>query len=344
MQIRAGRAAVILLLLLGTIGGSTTSSRAQSSMATQPTMRVGYFANITHAQAVLGFGDGAFTKGLAGVTVRPTIFGAGPDELNAIFAGAIDIGYIGPGPAINGFVRSHGGVVIVAGAANGGSLLVARAGTGIKTVKDLAGKTVAIPQLGNTQDILLRSLLVTAGLKPSANGGSVRIIAVTNADTLTLFKKKNLDAALVPEPWGSQLVALTGATVVLDWQQIYGGTTPSTVIVASASFLKAHPDLVVRFLRVHDQLTTQLQQARGHTSAVTTALNAQIKVLTGAALSPSVLASALTRTTFTTAISQPTLTQFAAFSVESGYLKQGVSLTGLVATWPLAHLHDASIK
>src|SRR5205807_9539491 len=106
-----------------------------------------------------------------------------------LFAGAIDIGCIGAGPAINGYVKSHGAVVIVAGAASGGSILVARAGSGIKSVKDLAGKTVSVPQIGNTQDILLRQLLSDNGLKPSDSGGSVRITAVQNADTLTLFTK-----------------------------------------------------------------------------------------------------------------------------------------------------------
>jgi NitT/TauT family transport system substrate-binding protein len=344
MDARLLRPIVALLLLISALASYQVAARAQPRSADQLTVRVGYFPNITHAQAVLGFGDGAFAKGLPGISVQGTVFNAGPDELTAIFAGAIDIGYIGPGPAINGFVRSHGGLAIVASATAGGSLLVARAGTNIKSVKDLAGKIVAVPQLGNTQDILLRALLTAAGLAPTESGGSVRILAVQNPDTLALFQRGDLDAALVPEPWGSRLVASVGARVVLDWQQIYGGTLPAAVIVVRSSFLHAHPDVVVRFLRVHDQLTRQLQQARGHTTSVIAALNAQIKVLTGKALPTAVLESALARTTFITPFDKAALQQFTSFSIEAGYLRKGTSVAGLVDPWPLDHLRDASIK
>ncbi len=329
-------------LLLGAV--CTSGIPALPAQAAQQAIRVGYFPNITHAQAVLGFGDGTFARALPGVNVQGKVFNAGPDELNALFAGAIDIGYIGPGPAINGYVRSGGALSIVAGAATGGSLLVARAGSHITSVHDLAGKTVAIPQLGNTQDILLRGLIAGAGLAPSENGGSVRIIAVQNPDTLALFQRGDLDAALVPEPWGSRLIATLQARIVLDWQQIYGGTTPATVIIVATSFLKAHPDLVVRFLRAHDQLTHRLQAARSGSAAVMAALNAQIKALTGKALSAPVLASSLARTTFTTSIDRAALQRFAGLTVAAGYLKKSASIAGLVDTWPLAHLTDSSIK
>jgi len=210
-------------------------------------------------------------------------------------------------------------------------------------VRGLEGKRVAIPQIGNTQDILLRALLHDAGLGASDQGGSVRVIAVQNPDTLSLFQKSDLDAALVPEPWGSRLIAAVGASVVLDSAHIYGGATPSTVIVASASFLKAHPDLVVRFLRVHDQLTMRLSPG-SRNGAVDAALNARIKALTGKALPANVLASALARATFTTTISQNALTQFAGFSVTAGYLRKDASISGLIDSWPLEHLNDSSIK
>jgi len=331
----------VLLAVVGLAGVAApmrgTAAREQAAPAV---IRVGYFPNITHAQAVLGFGAGLFTRALPGVDVRGTVFNAGPDELTALFAGAIDIAYIGPGPAINGYIRSHGGLYVVAGAATGGSLLVARSGSGIARLSDLAGKKVGIPQIGNTQDILLRSLLKDHGLAPSDQGGSVRVLAVQNPDTLPLFTRGEIDAALVPEPWGSRLVAATGAHIVLDWRQIYNGATPATVIVVSAPFLKAHPDLVVRFLRVHDQATRLL----ANPASVRAALNHQIKVLTGKALPDAVLAAALSRTLFSTAINAPALSRFAGFSKAAGYLPKSADVSGLVDVWPLAHLHDASIK
>ncbi|MDB5076159.1 MAG: TauA [Chloroflexi bacterium] len=335
------------LLILTIVGGTATAPRsaAHAVQDAKPTIHVGYFPNITHAQALLGFSEHAFTRYLPNVNVTATTFNAGPDEMNALFAGAIDIGYIGAGPAINGFVRSHGAVVIVAGAASGGSVLVARAGTNIKSVKDLAGKTVSVPQMGNTQDILLRQLLNENGLKPADHGGSVKVVAVQNADTLALFQKGDLDAALVPEPYGTRLIASVGAGIVLDWKQIYGGNVPVTVVVASAAFAKAHPDLLVRFLRVHRQLTNQLQATHYHKDSlgIEALLNAQIKTLTGKPLTSQILEKSLTKVTFSTSLDQAALSQFAGFSATAGYLKRGVNLAGLVDTWPLAHLNDQSI-
>ncbi len=335
------RRAFLALLAAGVAAVAAPSEHGLApAQAAQPVIRVGYFPNITHGQAVLGFGSGLFAKKLPGVKVQGQVFNAGPDEMNALFAGAIDIGYVGPGPAINAYVKSGGGLAVVAGASTGGMLLVAHAHSGITSVRDLSGRIVAVPQLGNTQDIVLRALLKDNHLLPTENGGSVRIIAVQNPDTLTLFKKNALDAALVPEPWGSRLVAQTGAKVILDAKQIYGGTVPGAVVIVATPFLKAHRDLVVKFLRVHDQLTHMLSDS----AAVESALNAQIKVLTGKALPIAVLKSALQRTMFNTSIDQAALNRFAAFSINAGYLKPNANVAGLVDHWALDHLHDASIK
>ena len=150
----------------------------------------------------------------------------------------------------------------------------------------------------------------------------------------------------MPEPWGSRLIATTGARIVLDWQQIDGGTTPVTVVIVAAPFLKAHPDLVVRFLRVHLTLTRQVQAThlRQYKGGVAAALNAQIKVLTGKALSAGVLSGALARTSFSTTIDQGALKRFAGYSIAAGFLKHDANIAALVNTWPLAHLNDASIK
>ena len=341
MKVRIGRVMLGALLAVAAVGSLVHGGAAARVQAAGTLLRVGYFPNITHAQAVLGFGRGTFAGEMRGVTVQGKVFGAGPDEMNALFAGAIDLGYIGIGPAINGYVKSNGAVVIIAGAATGGELLVARAGSGITSIDDLKGKTVSVPQLGNTQDIVLRELLKDAGLAPTESGGAVKIIAVANADTLALFQKNAIDAAIVPEPWGSRLIKEMGATIVRDNGQIYGGTVPTTVVVASSAFLKAHPDVVVRFLRVHTQLT---QSIALRPAAIRPLLNAQIKALTGKALDDAELASSLQRTGFTTHLYDREVARFAVFSQQAGYLKRGVDLRGLVDRAPLAHLLDASIK
>src|SRR5437867_1492166 len=73
------------------------------------TLRLGYFPNFTHAQPIVGLARGTFKDALGSdVTMDAKTFNAGPDEITALFAGAIDIGYIGPSPAVNGYIKSKG--------------------------------------------------------------------------------------------------------------------------------------------------------------------------------------------------------------------------------------------
>ena len=122
-------------------------------------IRVGAFPNITHPQAMIGKANGWFDRAMGQQTkIDWKTFNAGPSAIEALFAGAIDMTYAGPNPAINGYVRSNGEALrIVAGATSGGAALVVRNDSGIQTAQDFHGKRIASPQMGNTQDVALRA-------------------------------------------------------------------------------------------------------------------------------------------------------------------------------------------
>src|ERR1700674_1920318 len=156
----------------------------------KPTIiRVGYFPNMTHAQALVGRANGQFEKALgAGVQIEWKAFNAGPSAIEALFANAIDLTYVGPNPTVAGYVRSQGEAVrVIAGAASGGASLVVRNDAGIRSASDFHGKKIATPQLGNTQDVALRSWMRANGLKAREKGGDVQVIPISNPDQLTLF-------------------------------------------------------------------------------------------------------------------------------------------------------------
>src|SRR5271168_995043 len=184
-----------LLLAILFLTASTTGAQQKPII-----LRVGYFPNITHAQALVGRAGGQFEKALGpGVQIEWKAFNAGPSAIEALFAGAIDITYVGPNPAVTGYVRSQGEAVrLIAGAASGGASLVVREGSGIKSASDFHGKKVATPQQGNTQDVALRAWLRANGMKPREKGGNVQVLPITNADQFTLFLKGQLDAAWAP--------------------------------------------------------------------------------------------------------------------------------------------------
>src|SRR5688572_19249522 len=162
-----------LLLAVAACGGEGSASSGPAAGAegggVAEELRLGYFANLTHAPALIGVQEGLFADEVGDTTLTTQVFNAGPDVVEAVFAGALDAAYIGPSPTINAYGQSEGDAVrIIAGAASGGAQLVVR--EGIDSPQDLKGTTLATPQLGNTQDVALRTWLTEEGLENSIEG------------------------------------------------------------------------------------------------------------------------------------------------------------------------------
>src|SRR5712691_1400817 len=258
-------------------------------------LRVGYFPNLTHAQALVGRANGQFEKALGtGVQVEWKAFNAGPSAIEALFANAIDLTYVGPNPTVAGYFRSQGEAVrVIAGAASGGASLVVRKNAGIQNASDFHGKKIATPQLGNTQDVALRSWMRANGLKAREKGGDVQVIPISNPDQLTLFLKGQLDAAWAPEPWAARLVHEGGGRIFLDERDLWPNREfVAAEIIVSTAFLKNHPDLVKKFLRTHVELTEWITQNPTQAKQV---LNQQLQKETGKPLPPDELDDAFAR-------------------------------------------------
>lgn len=283
-------------------------------------IHVGYFNNVTHPQALLMKAEGSLQERVGDdVTVDWTAFNAGPAEVEALFAGDIDIGYIGPVPAISANVKSQGDVVILSGATKGGAVLVTGKDSGIGSVKDLAGKTVAIPQIGNTQHLCLLALLEENGLKPVTEGGDVTVTAVANADVGNMMERGDIDAALVPEPWGATLLE-QGAQLLLDYDGIYmDGTYDVAVVVVRKDFLEANPELVEAFLEEHEAATEKIEQDKEN---VLQTINGELQNATGKSLSDSIIAEAFERIQVSTELNKESVMGFAAISQEEEFIKE----------------------
>ncbi len=322
--------ALFIAVLMTVTLGACSSGKSSGTQA----VRIGYFPNITHAQALVGKADGTFAEAFGeGVTIDWKMFNAGPSEVEALFAGEVDIGYIGPGPAINAYIKSEGDVVVIAGATSAGAVLVARAGSGIESIKDLAGRKIAVPQYGNTQDLILRNLLKENGLSDTAAGGTVEILQVENPDVQTLFEKGELDAAFVPEPWGSLLVEKTNAEIVLDYNEVWrDGEYPVAVVVVRKEFLEENPELVEKFLTAHTNIGAYILN---NPEAAKKAVNKEIKELTGKSITDTVLDSAFERVVISNDPNRDALMDMIRFSVDAGILtgvsdEQGLTDTSLL--------------
>jgi len=317
LKIRTALTGVVLALL------TTLTSQAQI------TVRAGYFPNITHAQALIGRANGRFEQALGpNAKVEWKTFNAGPSAIEALFAGAVDLIYVGPNPAITGYIRSQGSALrVVAGAASGGTALVVRSSANIHKPEDFHGKKVASPQLGNTQDIALRAWLRQNNLKPTDKGGDVQVIPLANPDQLTLFQKGQLDASWAPEPWATRLIQEGGAQLFLDERSLWPNRRfVITNIAVRTDFLQQHPDLVKKWLVAHVELTQWINK---NTAQAKTILNQQIAKDTGRALPPRVLDEAFGRMEITYDPILSSLLVSADRAYEAGFLKQKPELGNL---------------
>lgn len=297
------------------------------SLFAQKEIRIAFFPNLTHGQALYGKNLGIFEKNLSNTKVSWKKFNGGPEAIEAFLAGKVDIGYVGPGPALNGYIKTKGDLFVIGGAANGGAVLVVRNDSNIKTIKDLSDKKIAIPQIGNTQDIILRYIIKKAGLKPSYKGGNVDIVHSENSYIKTLLDNKNIDGALVPEPWGTRLVMESDAKILLDSNELYkNGNYPTTVIIVRKEFYEKNRDLVESFLKTHIEITNEIQKNKNKAKKI---INAEIKNITGKALKDKIMNVAFDKVTFTYNPQVEATKFFLDLQVEAGFIRTKPDISGL---------------
>ncbi len=269
---------------------------------------------------MIGIGNGDFQKVLGThVEIKPFIFNAGPSAIEALFAKQIDATYVGPNPAINGYVISEGKEVrIISGATSGGAVFVIRGDTGITSTSDFANKKFASPQLGNTQDVALRNYLLEHGYKTVENQGNVNILPAKNSDILTLFLKKDIDGAWVPEPWGERLIKDANGKLFLDERDLWpDGKFVTGLILVRTDYLKQNPDVIENLLKAHIEETEWINDNKAE--AVKT-FNTELKKITGQTIPEDVLQQSLTRLEFTYDPIQQSLYKSADDAFKLGFL------------------------
>jgi NitT/TauT family transport system substrate-binding protein len=291
---------VALSLALAACGSSSKSS-SPTNGSTSPsssgpaTLRLGYFPNVTHAPAIIGAQSGSFAAKLGpNVKLELKTFNSGTEATTALLAGAIDASFVGPNPAINAYQKTGGGIRIVAGTASGGADLVVK--TSINGASDLRGKKIATPQLGNTQDVALRTWLNKNGMHETKDGGDVTVVPEDNSTTLTAFQTGAIDGAWVPEPYASRLVAEGGKILVNEASLWPNGQFVTTLLMVKKSFLDAHADVIKNLI---SGLSDAIDLIKTNPTQAQTEVNDGIDKLTGKALKPAIIAASFAHVSFT---------------------------------------------
>ncbi|MGW5368725.1 aliphatic sulfonate ABC transporter substrate-binding protein [Streptomyces sp. NPDC004009] len=296
-------------------------------------VRIGYFGNLTHATALVGRQKGFFQKALGATSADYQVFNAGPSEIEALNSGSVDIGWIGPSPAINGYTKSNGrNLRIVGGSASGGVKLVVNPKK-VKSLKDVRGKRIATPQLGNTQDVAFLNWVAEQGWKVDAESGKgdVSVVRTDNKVTPDAFGSGSVDGAWVPEPTASKLVA-EGGKVLLDEASLWPGKKfVITNIIVSQKFLKEHPKAVEAVLRASVDTNAWIHT---HPDEARAAANKQLGADSGKELPAGVLDPAWKSIQITDDPLAATLGTEARHAVEAGLL-QDPKLDGIYDLAPL---------
>jgi NitT/TauT family transport system substrate-binding protein len=340
MSSRTIRALALAATALLTATALTACGDASSASTNgeAKTIRLGYFPNITHAPALVGVNKGFFQRALGSTKLEAKTFNAGPAAIEALFSGAIDATYIGPNPAINGWAQSKGtGLKIIAGSTSGGAGLVVK--PGINGPADLKGKKIATPQLGNTQDVALRSWLKQNGLNADQQGGGdVSVLPQDNATALQAFAQGAIDGAWVPEPNLSRMILESQGKLLVNEKDLWpNGQFVTTHLIVTQEFLKKYPATVKKLLQGHIASVKYIQTNNADAQQ---AANAQLAALSGKPLKDNILAAAFKNLAFTNDPIASSLFTSAQHAQDVGLLKP-VDLKGIYDLGPLNELLKA---
>lgn len=315
---------VITLISIGLVTQSSNENRHENKI------RVAYFHNISHAVPIVGIEQGIFQNQIGNNTViQPILFDAGPQVIEALFANSIDIAYVGPGPAINGFLKSDNhDIRILSGAASGGASFIVQSNSEINSAVDFQGKRIAAPQIGNTQDISLRSYLLENGLKPTEKGGSVTVLNLSNSDIYILFAKGEIDGAWVPEPTATLLVQQLGGKRLFNEEKLWSdGKFASVLLIARAEYVNQNSELIKNWLEAHEQTVNFINSNPKQTQMIFIDF---IKKETGKTLPDNLVDEAFSNLEITSDPIPNSIDIFAKRAYSLGYLgRHGYNLDGI---------------
>ena len=327
MKIRSAVLAGVGVIALVIIIGIVSETNKQTS---ENTIRVAFFPNIGHAIPIVGLERGIFEDNFGNSTaIERKLFDSGPQVIETLFAKSIDLAYVGPGPAINGFLKSENqDVVILSGAATGGASFIVHPNSQINSVDDFAGKRIAAPQIGNSQDVSLRNYLSENGLKPYQKGGTVIVLNIPNPDIYTLFTKGEIDAAWIPEPWATILVQeLNGKRLFYEEELWPENKFASVLLIGRQEYVVANPEVVVTWLESHQQTVNWINDHPQETRII---FNQFMQNTLGQTLSDSVVDEALGNLVITTDSVNDSIYTFAQRADSLGYLgRDGYTLDGI---------------
>lgn len=215
------------------IGGRASAQSAD--------MTIGYIADFPNA-SVLAIAEDQKLWDAEGVTPSVKVFTNGPIQIQAMGAGSLNFGTIGPGAL---WLPASGKAKVVGVNDIGFSdRVIAQAG--FSSIEDLKGKKVGVPQ-GTSGDMILRMALTKAGMTIS----DIQVVPMDPSTVVAAFTSKQIDGAGIWYPLIDTIKPrVPDMKELASNQDFYPQTSFINTFVARNEIVEQNPDLVKKFLRV----------------------------------------------------------------------------------------------
>ena len=318
----------IAIVVIGVIVlvGTTQSSFDDS----EKKIRIAFFPSIIHAVPIVGMENQTFSENLdTDLDIQVKIFDSGPQVIESIFSNSVDLAYVGPGPVINGYLKSDGkDLKILASAANGGASFVIQKNSGLESIENYSGKRIAAPQISNTQDVSLRHYLAENGLISAEKGGDVFVLNISNPDIYTLFAKGDIDGAWVPEPWATMLVEELDGIRLFDENEFWPENKFSSVLlIGRADYIEKNPEIIKKWIDANEKTVKWINDNPTESKKL---YNEFLKDYMGKTLPEKIVEESFSNIVITSEPVEKSIHIFAERADSLGYLgRDGYSLDGL---------------
>jgi NitT/TauT family transport system substrate-binding protein len=243
--------AVALLLALGACGTAAPPSGATAALGLElTTLRVGVLPIVDTAAVQRAQSAGYFAAEGLDVRLQPVLGGA--SAVPQLIAGELDLSWSSWTTVVLSQQQGAGRFRILdAGytAAPKSFQLLTRPGPTISRPQDLVGKVVAVNTLNSITDLMGRSALRDSGIDPK----QVHFVEWPFPNMLEALRTREIDGAVLPEPYLTQAVAQLGAVSVLDAASGRAADLPIAGLAATTEFANRNPHTLAAFERALDR-------------------------------------------------------------------------------------------
>ena len=324
MHVRTAAGIAALALGLAACGGGAGAAGTGSGSSGHTTsITVGYVPYADDDALFLARDKGFFARHGLNVTLTPA---ANPIAVvSSMVSGQEQFGFLTTPVLIN--VNTKGTPLKCVSTVDGqqpappaldGTALVAAKGSGITSVRDLAGKKVATVQLASLNSLSVWVLAKQAGISPR----SIQLIQMPFPQMPAALSQGRVQAAVIVAPFVNTALA-EGATIINRPNQVLYPHGTVTCLGALGSYISQHTATVTAF---HAAMNEAVAYARAHQSAAKATL---AKYLT---LPPAIAQKTILSTDWDPALHPATITQIEGYMQEFGIIHKTVPAASMIWT------------